>query len=244
MLYHCYHACKQYYCTEYCDRFHSHPRRNNPSPTATDKSQYSTERLSQASSATDDGKFCSQCDISFQDAMLIATLAEKFCITSFKSFQKKIIDATLEGRDTLVIHPTGRGKSLCFQFPPVFQDKKAFVITPTISLMQDQVHGLQQKGINSTFLGSAQPNKQAECNALDPQSDISKIFVTPDWIAKPDNVIKMQALAKVGKLALLTIDEAHLVSEWSDFRKAYLTLESLHFLSKHTNYGSHCNCNI
>ena len=61
-----------------------------------------------------------------------------------------------------MIHPTGNGKSLCFQFPLVFQEKKAFVITPTISLMQDQVHGLLQKGISSTFLGSAQPDKQAE----------------------------------------------------------------------------------
>ena len=69
--------------------------------------------------------------------MLIATLAETFGITSFKRFQKKIIDATLEGRDTFVIYPTGSCKSLCFQFPPVFQDKKAFVITPPFSLMQD-----------------------------------------------------------------------------------------------------------
>ena len=96
--------------------------------------------------------------------MLIATLTEKFSVTAFKSFH-----ATLEGRDTLVIHPTGSGKSLCFQFPPVFQEKRAFIITPTISLMQDQVHGLQQKGINCTFLVSAQPDEQAECKALDPK---------------------------------------------------------------------------
>jgi len=151
--------CKQYFCTECCDRFHSHPRRNNHSPTATDTSQYSTESLSQASSATDDGKFCCHSDISFQDAMLISTLAERFGITSFKSFQKKIIDATLEGRDTLVIHPTGSGKSLYFQFPPVFQDKKAFVITPTISLIQDQVHGLQQL-IPHFWALHSQTNKQ------------------------------------------------------------------------------------
>ena len=94
----------------------------------------STENLSQASNsseATENDIFCSQSNISFHDAMLIATLAKQFAL----NFQKNI-DATLEGRDTLVIHPTGSGKSLCPQFPPVFQDKKAYIITPTISLME------------------------------------------------------------------------------------------------------------
>ena len=61
---------------------------------------------------------------SFQHATLIATLAERFSLTAFKPFQKKIINAALEGRDTLVVQPTGSGKSLCFQFPPVYQNKK------------------------------------------------------------------------------------------------------------------------
>ena len=218
--------CDQLFCIECCSRVHSHPKRmsHHPSRSAieSDASNNTTDNLSQASSnseATENDSFCSQSNVSFHDVMLIATLAEKFNLTAFKSFQKKIIDATLEGRDTLVIHPTGSGKSLCFQFPPVFQEKKAFIITPTISLMQDQVHGLQQKGINCTFLGSAQPDKQAECKALDPNSDISIIFVTPEWISKPDNVSRVQSLATEGKLPLLAIDEAHLVSEWSDFRK-------------------------
>lgn len=115
------------------------------------------------------------------------------------------------------------------QFPPVFQEKKAFVITPTISLMQDQVHGLLQKGICSTFLGSAQLDKQAEHHALDPESDIRIVFVTPEWITKPENVSKVQSLAAVGKLSLLAIDEAHLVSEWSDFRKHILILKAYTF---------------
>ena len=59
-------------------------------------------------------------------------------------------------RNTLVIYPTGSGKSLCFQFPPVYENKKAVVITPTISLMQDQVYKLNQLGIPSVFLGSAE----------------------------------------------------------------------------------------
>ena len=227
--------CNQFFCSE-CFEFtvtQNVLTSHNPSPT--DKGNDSTENPIQTSSnATDDDNFCSQADISFHDAMLVATLAEKFGLTSFKSFQKKIIDATLEGRDTLVIHPTGSGKSLCFQFPPVFQEKKALVITPTISLMQDQVHSLLRKGISSTYLGSAQPDRQAESHALDPQSDIRIVFVTPEWIAKPENVSKVQSLADAGKLSLLAIDEAHLVSEWSDFRKVYLALESLHISFRNT----------
>lgn len=93
---------------------------------------------------------------SFQEATLIATLAETFGMTKFKPFQKEIIKATLDGKDTVVIHPTGSGKSLCFQFPPLYQQKKAIIVSPTISLMQDQVTNLTSKGIKATYLGSAQ----------------------------------------------------------------------------------------
>jgi len=102
---------------------------------------------------------------SFQHATLIATLAEKFGLTSFKPFQNNFISATLDGSVTLVIHPTGSGKSLCFQFPPVYQNKKAIVVTPTISLMQDQVHALNSKGIPCVLVRSAQLDKQVEMRA-------------------------------------------------------------------------------
>ena len=78
-------------------------------------------------------------DESLKHATLIATLAEKFNLTTLKPFQKTIIDATLNGQDTLVIQPTGSGKSICFQLPLVYLNKKAIIVTPTISLMQDQV---------------------------------------------------------------------------------------------------------
>ena len=83
-------------------------------------------------------------------------------------------------------------------------------------------------------MGSAQLDKEAESNALDPNSDVRVIFVTPEWIAKSDKLIKVQALASAGKLSLIAIDEAHLVSEWADFRKAYQDLESLHSSFRNT----------
>lgn len=226
-----------FFCSECCEQFHAHPKRISCTPKTVGTNASSPPRnCSQfaTNDSDDDASFASNSNVSLHDAMLIATLAEKFGLTSFKNFQKKIIDATLEGRDTLVVHPTGSGKSLCYQFPPVFQDKKAIVITPMISLMQDQVYNLQQRGIKSTYLGSAQLEKEAESNALDPSSDISVIFVTPEWIAKSDKVMKVQALAAANKLSLLAIDEAHLVSEWADFRKGYRDLESLHSSFRNT----------
>lgn len=63
-------------------------------------------------------------DDSLQNATMIATLAERFKLTSFKPFQREVIDATLQGKDTLVVYSTGSGKSLCFQFPPIHENKK------------------------------------------------------------------------------------------------------------------------
>ena len=103
---------------------------------------------------------------SFQHATLITTLAEKYRLTSFIPFQKYVISATLDGSDTtVVIHPTSSGKSLCFKFPPVYQNKTAIVVTPTISLMQDQVHALNSKGIPCVLVGSSQLDKQVEMRA-------------------------------------------------------------------------------
>jgi ATP-dependent DNA helicase RecQ len=119
---------------------------------------------------------------SFVDAELIAMLAEKFKLASFKPFQRRIIEATFAGEDTLVLYPTGSGKSLCYQFPPVYLNKKAIIVTPTISLMQDQVAKLKSLGLSAVYLGSAQFDKKLETSCLDPSSNELIIFVTPEWI--------------------------------------------------------------
>ena len=91
-------------------------------------------------------------------------------LTSFKPFQKNIITTAIEGNDVLVVQPIGSGKSLCSLFPPVYLSKKAIGGPPTISLMQDQVHKLNDIQISSVFLQSAQPDKLAEVYALNPDS--------------------------------------------------------------------------
>ena len=167
--------------------------------------------------------FSSATDEMIEHATFVVTLAENFKLTSFKPFQKDIIKAVLDGKDALVIYPTGSGKSLCFLFPPVYKEQKAIVVTPTISLMQDQVQKLMTMGIYATYLGSAQFDKQVESVSLE------LIFVTPEWIARATNVSKLRALVQANQLLLIAIDEAHLYSEWSDFRTAFSDLKNIKF---------------
>ena len=94
----------------------------------------------------------------------------------------------------------------------------AIIVTPTISLMQDQVHKLNDIQVPSVFLGSAQLDKLAEVRALNPDSKEQLIFVTPEWITKPSNQMKLHSLAHDDKLSLIAIDEAHLYTEWNDFK--------------------------
>ena len=83
----------------------------------------------------------------------------------------------------------------------MYQNKKAVIITPTISLMQDQVHKLNSSGIPSVYLGSAQMDKSVENRALQPDSKEMLIFVTPEWMAKPTSLLKLQSLVRSDKLS-------------------------------------------
>ena len=93
----------------------------------------------------------------------VAELAEAFGLTQLQDYQRNAINAALNGKDTLIIQQTGSGKSLCYQFPPVYTHTKAIVICPTISLMQDQHAILTARGIQCTYLGSVQVDKTLEC---------------------------------------------------------------------------------
>ena len=123
-------------------------------------------------------------DAVLTQATHVATLAQQFNLTAFNDFQQVIIDAVFTKRDTLVIQPTGSGKSLCYQFPPVHEQKKGIEITPTISLMQDQVKNLEQRGINAVYLGSAQLDKTAEERAFSDDS-IDLIYGLPKKVTRP-----------------------------------------------------------
>ena len=89
-------------------------------------------------------------------------LVKQFGLTSFHEWQLKIIQAVLARKNTFVLQPTGSGKSLCFQFPPLVMKKMTVVLTPTIVLMNDQTVAMIEKGIWATYLGSTQKDSKVE----------------------------------------------------------------------------------
>ena len=170
--------------------------------------------------------------IDLDEASKRCVLAEIFYLTHFKSFQSKIIDAALKRKDTLVIQPTGSGKSLCFQFPAVYTKKLTLVITPTIRLQQDQTHHLSETGISAIFLASAHMDAHADSKVFSPDSTVSLLFVSPKWLFNGNdrNLAKVQRLCASGKVCLVAIDEAHLIYDWQDFRQSYKKCEEVHTL--------------
>ena len=239
------HVCMQcsgkVFCSECCIRFHKHPQRNSHSPQEiTISSSISTsyecqdEELLVKNNEDDilsereyDSTDSPNTYAAFAEAPLVVTLAERFGLTRFKKYQQLIINAILDGNDCLVIQPTGSGKSLCFQFPPIHENKKAVIITPTISLMQDHVTNANEIGLNAIYLGSAQLDTTAEERAFSEEHNVQLIYVTPEWLSKESNKAKVHALARDGRLSLIALDEAHLLHYWQKFRVAYKTLENL-----------------
>lgn len=130
----------------------------------------------------------------------------------------RVITATLEGKDSLIVQPTGTGKSMCYTIPPLYDGKTAIVISPTISLMTDQVSKLSRKGIPATLLGSAQ-KEDVMPQVQDGQYRI--IFTTPESFYEKVSRMPKEAflkMAKNGKLSVVAVDEAHLISSWQSFR--------------------------
>ena len=222
------------FCMDCCNKFHKHPSRSSHAPTrlvAESISQVDSSLESPASGLDEWDEISDSPDTSavFEDAPMIMTLAERFNLTKFRHYQKEVIKALCSGKDCMVIQPTGSGKSMCFQFPAVYQNKIALVVTPTISLMQDHVKNCNEYGIKAAYLGSAQLDLSLEQRILSGESDINVVLVTPEWMAKPDKQQKLKSLVEKNKLCLIALDEIHLFHYWQEFREAYKHLESLKF---------------
>ncbi len=155
----------------------------------------------------------------------LEVLKSIFGYDSFRGHQSEIIESAISGEDTLVLMPTGGGKSLCYQIPSLIRPGVGIVISPLIALMQDQVNAMQQLGVHAAFLNSsldATQQKLIEKQLVDGQLDLLYLA--------PERLVKEQTLTLLSKidLALFAIDEAHCVSQWGhDFRSDYLTLNLL-----------------
>eukprot|EP00756_Hemistasia_phaeocysticola_P011623 Hpha_TRINITY_DN15135_c1_g1::TRINITY_DN15135_c1_g1_i1::g.128227::m.128227 len=158
---------------------------------------------------------------------LHASLKKYFGFEQFREHQEECISAVLKGRDAAAFWATGSGKSLCYQLPPLHTGKTAFVVTPLISLMQDQVTKLNAtvgQGVDeiACFLGSSQSSRQVERDAFSGKYRL--VYLTPEYFVGAANPA-IQLLANHGEISLIAVDEAHCVSQWGyDFRPEFMQI--------------------
>jgi len=152
-------------------------------------------------------------------------LRDVFGYERFRGHQAAIIEAVLDGRDALVLMPTGGGKSLCYQVPALIREGAGLVVSPLIALMQDQVRALDALGIEAAFLNSSLgQQEQADVIRRLKAGKVQLLYVAPERLVQPQT----QAMLAGIPLALIAIDEAHCVSQWGhDFRPDYLALDKL-----------------
>ena len=146
-------------------------------------------------------------------------LTQVFGYADFRPHQEEIIEAVIEGRDALVLMPTGGGKSLCYQIPALVREGTAVIVSPLIALMQDQITAIQDRGLEAACLSSAnslEENREIESQFLSGTLDF--LYVTPERLVNEWTISMLQR----ARVSLFAVDEAHCVVTWGhDFRPEY-----------------------
>ncbi|MCG9642311.1 ATP-dependent DNA helicase RecQ [Vibrio sp. Isolate34] len=161
-------------------------------------------------------------------------LQDVFGYQSFRDGQQEVIDLAVEGRDSLVIMPTGGGKSLCYQIPALVREGLTLVISPLISLMKDQVDQLKANGVAAECINSSMPRDQlmSVFNRMN-SGQLKMVYVSPERVLMRDFIERLQGLP----LSMIAVDEAHCISQWGhDFRPEYASLGQLKQYFPHVPY--------